>query len=327
MHNVQQVHDFAMREAISRNGGFEIGTQGDAFECAFVSVVDAVKFALEVQVRLHTNNWPKDVLDLPGWGTVLNAEGDVMLRGPRIRIGIHLAACGEWARDTHRLTRQHIFNGPGYDIAQVISDAANGGQTVLTRAALDALLPRMRAARFPVVQSVGTFTWEGLDSPPIELFCVQPISSPQVPLRTFSEPLRKISMVGAPTELQIVHPPTARERTLKSEPGFSWIDVPTVTAPISFVAFEVKNGAAYLSDATAATLLREKFEICATQVAIRNTSPTQWPKLSECHFLANALVVVDCRLEAICLLLMLPGAELWYARSFVQFRYSFAADR
>ena len=28
----------------------EIHTQGDAFECAFVSVVDAVNFALDVQV-------------------------------------------------------------------------------------------------------------------------------------------------------------------------------------------------------------------------------------------------------------------------------------
>ena len=220
----------------------------------------------QVQTRLHMRDWPKDVLALPGWGSVLNAEGDVMLRGPRIRIGIHKAACGEWVRYTHRLTRQHIFNGPAYDIAQVISDAANGGQTVLTRAALNALLPRMRAARFPVVQSVGTFSWEGLDAP-IELFCVQPISSPQVPLRTFSEPLRKVKMVGAATELQIVHPPSARERTVKSEPGFSWIDAPTMTAPISFVAFEVKNGGAYLSDAASASVLREKLEICATQVA------------------------------------------------------------
>ncbi len=30
---------------------------------------------------------------------------------------------------------------------------------LLTRSALDALLPRMRAARFPVLQAVGAFTW------------------------------------------------------------------------------------------------------------------------------------------------------------------------
>ena len=59
MNNVQQVHDFVIRESLSKNSGFEIGTQGDAFECAFVSVVDAVNFALEVRFcivlesRLH----------------------------------------------------------------------------------------------------------------------------------------------------------------------------------------------------------------------------------------------------------------------------------
>jgi hypothetical protein len=61
MHNVQQVHDFTMRELISKNGGFEIGTQGDAFECAFVSVVDAVNFALEVRlcIVLDSRSQPK----------------------------------------------------------------------------------------------------------------------------------------------------------------------------------------------------------------------------------------------------------------------------
>ena len=268
MNNVQQVHDFVMRESLSKNSGFEIGTQGDAFECAFVSVVDAVNFALEVQTRLHNANWPKDVLDLPGWGSVTNAEGDVMLRGPRVRIGIHLAVCGEWVRYTHRLTRQHIFNGPGYDIAAVISDAANGGQTLLTRVALDALLPRMRAARFPVVQPVGTFTWEGLKTP-IELFSVQPISSPQLPLRVFTAPLRKIEMVGAAEGLAVIQPPAGRDRALQNEPGFTWVDAPTAKVPISFVAFEVKNAASHLSDSVSVALLREKLEICAAQVATR----------------------------------------------------------
>jgi class 3 adenylate cyclase len=276
MHNVQQVHDFVVRESLSKNSGFEIGTQGDAFECAFVSVVDAVNFALEVQTRLHLAHWPKDVLDLPGWGVVTNAEGDVMLRGPRVRIGIHLAVCGEWVRYTHRLTRQHIFNGPGYDIAAVISDAANGGQTLITRATLDALLPRMRAARFPVVQPVGTFTWEGL-TPPIELFSVQPISSPQVPLRVFAQPLRKIEMVGPAEGLAVIQPPAGRERAQQNEPGFTWVDAPTAKGPISFVAFEVKNAASLLSDVASVALLREKLEICAAQVTTRTRRALKSP--------------------------------------------------
>ena len=301
MHNVQQVHDFVVRESLSKNRGFEIGTQGDAFECAFVSVVDAVNFALEVQTRLHNAHWPKDVLNLPGWGSITNTEGDVMLRGPRVRIGIHLAACGEWVRYTHRLTRQHIFHGPGYDIAAVISDAANGGQTLLTRVTLDALLPRMRAARFPVVQPIGTFTWDGL-SAPIELFSVQPIGSPLNPLRVFMAPLRKIEMVGPAEGLAIIQPPAGRERAQQMEPGFTWVDAPTARAPISFVTFEVKNPALLLNETASVALLQEKLEICAAQVQLFQV---QLPDLFPTH----------------------PGAELRCTALHKRIRTSPSADR
>jgi hypothetical protein len=179
-------------------------------------------------------------------------------------------------RYTHRLTRQHIFNGPGYDIAAAISDAANGGQTLLTRATLEALLPRMRAARFPVVQPVGTFTWDDL-STPIELFSVQPIGSPQNPLRVFTAPLRKIEMVGPAEGLAIIQPPAGRERTMQNEPGFTWVDAPTARAPVSFVAFEVKNAALLLSDSASVALLQEKLEICAAQVSNRTQVQSDVP--------------------------------------------------
>jgi hypothetical protein len=126
----------------------------------------------------------------------------------------------------------------------------------------------MRAARFPVVQPVGTFTWEGLETP-IELFSVQPISSPQLPLRVFLQPLRKIKMVGLAEGLAVIQPPVGRERALQNEPGFTWVDAPTVRVPLSFVAFEVKNAASHLSDSVSVALLREKLEICAAQVATR----------------------------------------------------------
>ena len=264
MHGVQRMHDVIMRESISRYSGFEIGTQGDAFECAFVSVVDAVNFALDVQTKLHVAAWNKDVLSLPGWGVVRNVAGDVMLCGPRIRIGIHRALCGEWVRYTHKLTRQHIFHGPGYDIAATISDAAHGGQVLLTRAALDALLPRMRAARFPVVQAVGVYTWKGLIKP-LELFSVQPIPSPQLPLRIFTEPLRKIQKLRSGDGLAIVRPPQLRERTAQGEPGFTWVDGPTSFSPISFVAFEISDCRELLADASLASLVIDLLAICAAQ--------------------------------------------------------------
>ena len=44
-------HLQVMREGIAAHGGYEINTEGDAFHIAFVTVAQAVSFAMEAQVR------------------------------------------------------------------------------------------------------------------------------------------------------------------------------------------------------------------------------------------------------------------------------------
>jgi class 3 adenylate cyclase len=198
MNRVQQVHDSVLREGIAKFGGYEINTQGDAFEIAFVSVVDAVNFANDVQKRLHLVKWDKAVMAIAAWEKVTTKNGKCMFQGPRIRIGIHVAKPGDWHRQMHQLTRSHIFFGRGYEVGNVIADSANGGQTLLSRGALDCLLPRMRACGFPIIESIGTFMWPGLTLP-MELFQVQPMESPGVCYRHFPDPPRKIKLVAPGT--------------------------------------------------------------------------------------------------------------------------------
>ena len=40
--------------------------------------------------------WPRLVLRVPMFSVVRNEQGDVMYRGPRVRMGVHVAAPGEW---------------------------------------------------------------------------------------------------------------------------------------------------------------------------------------------------------------------------------------
>jgi hypothetical protein len=168
---------------------YEIHTQGDAFEIAFVSVVDAVNFANEVQVRLHLVKWDKEVLALPGWGRTFSPDGKLMMQGPRIRIGIHLAATGEWGRKLHTITKGFLFFGPAYSIANTISDAANGGQTLVTRAVCDALIPKMRACGFPIIENIGSFKFLNQI---LELFQIQPMQTPDFTARVFADAPRKL---------------------------------------------------------------------------------------------------------------------------------------
>ena len=87
-----------IREHIARHGGYEINTEGDSFHIAFSSVAQAVFFAMDTQYRLLETNWPKEVLKLPDCGEVYDKDGLLLMKGPRVRMGIHYAAEGTVAQ-------------------------------------------------------------------------------------------------------------------------------------------------------------------------------------------------------------------------------------
>lgn len=80
-----------IREYIQKYHGYEIFTEGDSFAVAFVNVYSAVMFAMDVQDRLTHTPWGNEVLRLPSCGTVWDKDGEVLRRGPKIRMGIHFA--------------------------------------------------------------------------------------------------------------------------------------------------------------------------------------------------------------------------------------------
>lgn len=91
---VQRSHDQSMREMLATFNGIEIMTRGDSFTIVFFSVAAAVKWAVAVQHRLLRTSWPKAVYKLPANAQVLDAAGNLMFSGPRVRMGIHWATEG-----------------------------------------------------------------------------------------------------------------------------------------------------------------------------------------------------------------------------------------
>lgn len=53
---------------------------------------------MDTQYRLLETNWPKEVLKLPDCGVIYDKDGTVMMKGPRVRMGIHYAAEGTVAQ-------------------------------------------------------------------------------------------------------------------------------------------------------------------------------------------------------------------------------------
>ncbi len=174
--------------------------------------MDAANFALSIQCRFHLIKWDSAVLKLPSCSKVLAADGRaVALRGPRIRIGIHRAAPGEWSTVEHEITRQTVFTGRAYAAAMAIADAANGGQILITWPVAEALLSHMHLIQFPQLSSMGTFCLKkAVDE--VELFDLQPRESLEMPMRSFPLP-RNVDFLSPGTGAAVIRPPESEAVT------------------------------------------------------------------------------------------------------------------
>lgn len=85
-----QLHDRLLREHIFKRGGYEVKTEGDAFMVAFTDPLDAVAWCLTTQEALMVADWPKELQKRPESAEVHAIEGNVLLRGLRVRMGAHL---------------------------------------------------------------------------------------------------------------------------------------------------------------------------------------------------------------------------------------------
>jgi YVTN family beta-propeller protein len=107
--DVLAAHHRLVREAIERNAGVVVDTQGDAFFAAFPRAIFALRAAIEAQRSLAGHDWP--------------AEAPV-----RVRIGLHT---GDAEVEDGR------YVGLAVHRAQRITSAAHGGQTLLSATTRD----------------------------------------------------------------------------------------------------------------------------------------------------------------------------------------------
>ena len=81
MKEALDLHDRIIRKCYSNQNGYEITTEGDAFQLAFNHPLDAFKFALRCQIDLYKANWSPEILKLK---TALDTENESS-RGFRVR--------------------------------------------------------------------------------------------------------------------------------------------------------------------------------------------------------------------------------------------------
>mmetsp|Transcript_11959 Transcript_11959/g.22163 ORF Transcript_11959/g.22163 Transcript_11959/m.22163 type:complete len:951 (-) Transcript_11959:434-3286(-) len=125
MKKATDIHDSIIRKCYADHGGYEITTEGDAFNLAFQHPADAIGFALKAQLSLYRAKWPEGILNHPDGCDNEKKK----FRGFRVRFGMHH---GPTTSDVHETTGRTIYQGEAVDIAKAIEKMSHGGQILTT---------------------------------------------------------------------------------------------------------------------------------------------------------------------------------------------------
>mmetsp|Transcript_26635 Transcript_26635/g.39591 ORF Transcript_26635/g.39591 Transcript_26635/m.39591 type:complete len:686 (-) Transcript_26635:736-2793(-) len=117
------LHDKIIRRCYGAHSGYEITTEGDAFQLAFQHPIDALAFALKTQVELHKADWSPEILALD------DASEKDGFRGFRVRMGLHH---GRTKSRVHVVTKRTFYVGEAVDIAKAMEGICYGGQILTT---------------------------------------------------------------------------------------------------------------------------------------------------------------------------------------------------
>ena len=90
MQDSLMIHNTVIRQKIRELEGYEVKTEGDSFMVVFGSLLNSVRFALELQSSLLTADWPEQILQWPGCNEERSSNGTLLWRGMRVRVGIHV---------------------------------------------------------------------------------------------------------------------------------------------------------------------------------------------------------------------------------------------
>ena len=133
MKHAQQLHDICMRQTIYDTKGYEVCTEGDAFQIAFHNSFNAIQFTLLVQKRLLSLKWPEQLLCHKSANIVYKDDIDekkLLFRGLRVRMGVHTGEDFYSKMDNQTLRTKYY--GKTVSVTQAISETAHGGQIVLS---------------------------------------------------------------------------------------------------------------------------------------------------------------------------------------------------
>eukprot|EP00026_Physarum_polycephalum_P005868 Phypoly_transcript_05907.p1 GENE.Phypoly_transcript_05907~~Phypoly_transcript_05907.p1 ORF type:complete len:565 (+),score=76.78 Phypoly_transcript_05907:106-1800(+) len=159
MNIAQKLHDQLIRSCVSECYGYEIGTEGDSFELAFHSAVDAVRWCLSVQEKLIHLSWPEGLLKSDYCKEELSADGRKLFSGLRVRMAVH--SSNEFEASMQKVSQRMRYFGAGVNSVRTLSAFASGGQILISDSAFELINGSLDNLGNPFVIDLGTHSLDG----------------------------------------------------------------------------------------------------------------------------------------------------------------------
>uniref|UniRef100_K3XA21 Guanylate cyclase domain-containing protein n=1 Tax=Globisporangium ultimum (strain ATCC 200006 / CBS 805.95 / DAOM BR144) TaxID=431595 RepID=K3XA21_GLOUD len=135
MSDALSLHDDLMRKELLRCNGYEITTAGDAFQLAFHTVSDAIRYCMHVQSKLLKVDWPPSILKTPHAARCYDIWGHLLFNGLRVRMAIH-DGDEQLICSKHPTTGKMTYLGMSETVARELGDMGKGGQILISESAL-----------------------------------------------------------------------------------------------------------------------------------------------------------------------------------------------
>eukprot|EP00913_Durusdinium_trenchii_P011025 g10349.t1 len=149
-----RLHDATIRQVLAKHSGYEVTTEGDAFQIAFHDTCDAVAFCLDTQAELLRCDWPAATLSHPD-----AAASDDAWRGLRVRMGLHSGRPASVTK--HEVTGRWRYAGPSVAMAKAIEGVCHGGQIILSASSFYLIDGLLTVLGSPQVVDLGEHILEG----------------------------------------------------------------------------------------------------------------------------------------------------------------------
>ncbi len=145
MRQILTAHDTIMRTVLTRHGGYEVKTEGDAFMVSFSDPTRGIQWCVDVQEAIDEQPWPKEMRDR-GWRL-------------RVRMGLH---CGKPECRPHPTTGAMDYFGPMVNRSARISSAGHGGQILASSDVVEHVRTHLSEL---VCDPLGTYRLKGIAEP------------------------------------------------------------------------------------------------------------------------------------------------------------------